>query len=132
MTTKAQSIIMSVSVFYSKGDVVLTLEEFIERMREYEQQPKIWTVDPDAKREFIKAYTSIREMILKEEPESKIACKIDDGNGIITIEAEWITVRKVQAFCDSLRKANNFEIYPRLNETLCMNIMFHDVYKRTY
>ena len=110
----------------------MTLEEFLELLRKYKEQPKIWTVDPVRETEFSNAFKAIRKMVLNEEPDAKIECKIDDGNGIIIIDAEWLTVRNVESFCRHLSKANNFEIYPRLNETLRMSIMFHDVYKRAY
>ena len=45
MTIKLQSIIITIDQS-NKGDVVMTLEEFLEKMRKYEEQPKIWTVDP--------------------------------------------------------------------------------------
>ena len=110
----------------------MTLEEFLEILRKYQEQPKIWSVDPAREMEFTNAFKTIQRMVLAEEPDSKVECKIDDGNGIIVIEAAWLTIRNVESFCKSLSKANNFEIYPRLDETLCMNIMFHDVYKRKY
>lgn len=107
----------------------MTLEEFIERLRQYEQQPKRWVVNQEAKERFVAAYKAIKRAVLKEEPDAKVSCHIDDGDGIITIDASWITVREVKDFCLSLSKANNFEIYPKLNETLQMNILFHGVYK---
>lgn len=110
----------------------MTLEEFLELLRKYKEQPKIWTVDPVREMEFTKAFNAIKAMILKEEPDSTIECKVEDGNGVIVIKGSWLTVREVQNFCKALSKANNFEIYPRRDETLCMNIMFHDVYKRAY
>ena len=110
----------------------MTLEEFLEMMRKYREQPKIWTVDPERETEFAKAYSAIKAIILKEEPDSVIECKVEDGAGVITINASWLTVREIEKFCKALSKANNFEIYPRLDETLCMNITFHDVYKRAY
>lgn len=110
----------------------MTLEDFLELLRKYKEQPKIWTVDPIKETEFTKAYNAIKAIILKEEPDSTIECKVEDGDGVIVIKASWITIREIKTFCDALSKANNFEIYPKLDETLCMNITFHGVYKRAY
>ena len=110
----------------------MNFEDFLEMMRQYKEQPKIWTVNPKREMEFSNAYKAIYTMVLKEEPDAKVTCKVNDGNGIIVIEASWLTIRNVESFCHHLSKANNFEIYPRLDETLCMNIMYHDVYKRAY
>ena len=110
----------------------MTLEEFLELLRKYKESPKIWKVNPRREMEFTNAYNAIREMVLNEEPDSKVECKCGDGDGVIVIKASWMTIRNVQEFCKHLSKANNFEIYPKLDETLCMNITFHNVYERVY
>ena len=111
----------------------MTLEHFLEELRKYEKQPKIWVVDLQRQTEFIKAYREIKSLILAEDPTAKIECEMHEANigaGVIRIETEWLVVREIQDFCDAISKANNFEVFPTVDNTLRMTIMFYSIYKR--
>ena len=111
----------------------MTLEEFLEQLRKYQEQPKIWVVDPVRQTEFMQAYKGISALVLAEEPEANIECEMHEiniGAGVIRIEADELVVREIQNFCAAISKANNFEIYPLANDKMRMSIMFYNIYKR--
>ena len=111
----------------------MTLEHFLEELRKYEKQPKMWVVDLERQTEFTQAYREISALVLKEEPTAKIECAMHEvsvGAGVIRIEADWVTVREIQKFCTAISKANNLEIYPIADDALRMSIVFYGIYKR--
>lgn len=111
----------------------MTLEKFLEELRKYEQQPKMWVVNLQRQTEFMQAYKGISALVLAEDPDAKIECEMHEiniGAGVIRIEADELIVREIQRFCAAISKANNFEIYPLVNDKMRMSIMFYNIYKR--
>jgi hypothetical protein len=111
----------------------MTLEEFLEKLRKYSEQPKIWVVDLQRQTEFIQAYKDLSNVVLAEDPNANIKCEmheINDGSGVITIESSWVIVREIEKFCNATSKANNFEVYPLITDKVRIAFMFENIYKR--
>ena len=107
----------------------MTLEEFIEYLRlEFTRETK-FTLNPQRQKEFSKAYREI-ESLLSDCIDARMWCEIGsliNGYAAIIIECDSIVVREIQTFCDAIKAADNFEIYPIADDKVRMDIMFHGI-----
>jgi len=110
----------------------MTFEDFLEKMRQYEAQQKAWVINPNRKREVEETYRGIKKLVLEQDPNATVSCtmkEINNGTVYVNINTYWLTIRETKEFAELIKKANNFEIYPRTDETIQLNIAFHGVYK---
>lgn len=106
------------------------LDAFLMYLQELKDKPRAQIINPTRLKEFNYACNAITRAIKAESPNAKIKYSLNDGeigDGDIIIIADEIVVRDVKRFVSGLKMAHNFEIYPRTDGNIQMNILFHKI-----
>ena len=78
------------------------------------------------------AIKDIAELVLCCDSQAKIDISPDELTGssvCVTISSSLVVIDIVDKFCDALRKADNFEVYPRSDGSIGLGIVFEDAFK---
>lgn len=106
------------------------LDAFLMYLQELKDKPHVEMINPVRFKEFRYACNAITKAVKAENPDAKIEYKINDGDigeGVIRIIADEISARDLKLFISGLKMAHNFEVYPRTDGNIQMNILFHGV-----
>lgn len=109
------------------------LDAFLMYLQELKDKPHIQMINPVRFNEFRYACNAITRAVKDEVPDAKIEYEINDGevgDGDITIIANEIIVRDIKRFISGLKMAHNFEVYPRTDGNIQMNILFNGIMER--
>jgi len=103
-------------------------DEFIAYLRELKKNSIPRQVRPNMTRisQFGYAYAVLHKIIAGQNAE--ISCKIDELFGIygsISVKGAALELRKPEEFARVIEIADNMEVYPLLNGTICMSFMFY-------
>lgn len=113
----------------------MTLDELLDRLRQYKNDEDVWVVNLQREIQLRQTYKAIQEIVLKEDPDAVISCEmheINDGSAVIEVVTDWLEVKEIEKFCESISNVNNFEIYPLNNGKIQFNMMFNGVRQRVY
>ncbi len=106
--------------------------QFLDELREYLQQPKVFVTNIDRAREFYNAVSIAKELFTEEVVEVR-SDPLQTGAMSIHIEVPDIVmrgVREIKTFSTLIALADNFEIYPIDEEMVCFAAVFHGVNKK--
>lgn len=82
-------------------------------------------LNPDGMRKFNTVYNAVKKMLHGQH--AKITYGINEpyvGSGFIRIIGKKILLKNTAALMRAARLASNFEVYPRVDETVCMAFSF--------
>jgi len=77
------------------------------------------------------AIQDIADFVWETDKNAKINVTPDDLTGssiCVEIIASLVVIDMIDKFCDALRKANNFEVYPREDGNIGLGIVFEGVF----
>ena len=117
----------------NKSNEFEELDTFIELLSEKRQEPKIEVCDLKRIAELKNALENINKVVIKNSPGATIKCslsEIDDGSDDIRIVTEDIIIDDISSFIKGIKTANNFEIYPLVDDKIQINIMFEGIKKQ--
>ena len=101
-----------------------------QKLKEYLDAPKTGKINLDRYKEVVDSYEIIKGIIRSVDPDATIEikeCPLQLGSVFIKIVTSDVTVYDMDAFADATRNANNFQIYPRTDETVQFDILFEGV-----
>lgn len=81
--------------------------------------------------EIVKAICEIASCAVEVDSDAKVRISPDALTGsslCLEVTASLIVVDLLDKFCSALKKANNFEVYPRTDGLLNFNIVFEDAF----
>lgn len=81
--------------------------------------------------QILSAIDTISKFVYATNPEAKIEYHTDELIGdriVLEIVTDEIIVDNLKSFCDSMKIAANFEVYPRTDGTIQFNVVFNDAY----
>ena len=101
-----------------------------EKIRGWVEAPKASCINHKKIQEVMQAYEIIKKTVLKNDLDAIV--KISEGAlqlGSVVIEITTInlTVYSMEEFMETIKNADNFEIYPRVDDQIQINILFEDV-----
>ncbi len=98
-------------------------QKFADELMQYLEKEKVFVADTKRIAEVNAAAELAREMF----PDANITIEEDPlqmGGLFLCIDDFDIVVRETERFAELISKANNFEIYPKADEKLQLNIAF--------
>lgn len=107
-------------------------QQFLNDLQNYLQQPKVFVTDLNRAREFYNCVALAKrifnddEITIEDDP-------LQAGAMIMNIETTDIVIRgkkEINYFYGMVAKADNFEIYPKGKEKICLAAVFNNVNKR--
>ena len=110
------------------------MEEEFQKIKEYLDAPKVGVVNPVRKQEMMDAYEIIKGIVLPESPDATIEIgenALQSGAMAIRIVTPDITVYDTAEFAEATKNADNFQVYPRTDDMVQMDILFEGVIEYT-
>ena len=112
------------------------LDEFYKELQdlyaEDEDCQKISVINPVRMKEMLFVY-NVANKIAKSSG-AKISYKVNepfDGMGCVSVVGKKIEVNNTPMFIEAIKRASNFEAYPKINGTTCMTFTFHRLISHT-
>ena len=106
-------------------------QQFLHELQTHLKQPKVFVTDINRAREFYGAIAIARQLF----PDATIEIKDDPlQTGAMSLHMESIDIvvrgtREIELFADLIALADNFEIYPIGDESICFAAVFQGVNK---
>lgn len=110
------------------------MDETLQKIKEYLDAPKTGVVNPERYEEVMASCAIIREIILFNDPEATIEVSegaLQLGSMAIRIVTSDVTVYDTAAFAEATKNADNFQVYPRTDEKIQLDILFEGVISYT-
>lgn len=110
----------------------MELDAELQKIKEWVEAPKIGVVNLARQQEVETSYAIIKEIILAHDPDATI--EIVEGAlqmGAVAISAVTsdVTVYDTAAFAEAIKNADNFQVYPRTDDRVKLDILFEGVIK---
>ena len=110
----------------------MDFEMFLAKMKEWQSNPHMFIVNNNRMKEMEMAHDILEKIIHEYDPDATIKVDmnvLNDGSASIVIETCDFVVHNVQEFITVIKNANNFEVYPILDDKIRIAIMFNNVMK---
>ena len=108
------------------------LKDLIEFYKTYMPENVALVKNKERHAEVEVAITEIGEFAKSSDPKANITIEPDELTGTsmtLEIVADLIVVDMIDKFCDALKKADNFEVYPRTDGKIGLGVVFENVFK---
>ena len=112
----------------------MELDAELQKIKEWVDAPKIGMVNFVKQKELVESYVIIKNIILTHDPDATV--EIVEGalqTGAVTISAVTsdVTVYDTVAFAEAIKNADNFQVYPRTDDRVKLDILFEGVIEYT-
>lgn len=108
------------------------LKRIIEFYRDYMPKNVVLVKNQPRHTEVENAIREIANLVLSSDEQAKITIQPDELTGSsLTVEiiTDLLVIDIVDKFCDALRFADNFEVFPKPNGKIGLGIVFENVFK---
>jgi hypothetical protein len=112
----------------------MELDAELQKIKEWVEAPKVGVVNPSKMQEVMDSYVIIRNIIRSSDPDATI--EIVEGAlqmGAVSISAVTsdVTVYDTATFAEAIKNADNFQVYPRTDDKVKLDILFEGVIEYT-
>lgn len=112
----------------------MELDAELQKIKEWVEAPKIGIVNFVREREMIESYKIIKDIIMAHDPDATIEIvegALQTGSVVISAVTSDVTVYDTAAFAEAIKNADNFQVYPRTDDKVKLDILFEGVIEYT-
>ena len=112
----------------------MELDAELQKIKEWVEAPKVGVVNFVRQRELVESYKIIKNIILANDPDATIeivAGALQMGAVAISAVTSDVTVYDTAAFAEAIKNADNFQVYPRTDDRVKLDILFEGVIEYT-
>ena len=106
-----------------------------EELREWVETPKVRCINHHKMQMVMQSYDVVKKMILSNDQDAILEIAegaLRLGSVSIKITTVNLTVYNMEKFREVVKSASNFEIYPRTDDRIQINILFENVISYTF
>jgi hypothetical protein len=110
------------------------LDPEFQKIKEWLDAPKVGVVNPERYKMLLDSYVIIRDIILAEDQDATIEIvegALKTGSVVISAVTSDVTVYDTAAFAEATKDADNFQVYPRTDDKVKLDILFEGVIEYT-
>jgi hypothetical protein len=112
----------------------MELDAELQKIKEWVNAPKVGVVNLARQRELAESYAIIKGIILAYDPNATIEIvegALQMGAVVISAVTSDVTVYDTAAFAEAIKNADNFQVYPRTDDKVKLDILFEGVIEYT-